>query len=233
MSIRRFEDTNTQVFKITSAGAAYTLTLGFEPDIIEWWNYTKFATNDQNISGVWVSGMPAGDAVIVRRGTTDLTSTLETTNGVTELDDGSGFAATQLTPTAITAASPAVVTSAAHGLVDGQFIRGTNFRAQPVASATGMYTLNNRVMEVGTITTNTFALFEPFTNQTVPVDTSADTAFVNNGVAQFNLIGQSLDTENPPPVFRVTLGSAIMANASDVLYVRASKANEYVNLGQV
>ncbi len=76
MSIRDFEDTNTQVFKITSAGAAYTLTLGFEPDIIEWWNYTKFATNDQNISGVWVNGMPAGDVLIVRRGTTDLTSTL-------------------------------------------------------------------------------------------------------------------------------------------------------------
>lgn len=233
MSIRDFEDTNTQVFKITSAGAAYTLTLGFEPDIIEWWNYTKFATNDQNISGVWVSGMPAGDVLIVRRGTTDLTSTLETTNGVTELADGSGFADTQLTPTAITAASPAVVTSAAHGLSNNQFVRGTNFRAQPVASATGMYTLNNRLMQVGSVTTNTFALFEPFTNLTIPVDTSADTAFVNNGVAQFNLVGESLDTENPAPVFRVTLGSAIMGSASDVLYVRASKANQYVNLGQV
>lgn len=233
MSVRNFQDTNTQVFEITSGGAAYTLTLGFEPDIIEWWNYTKYATNSQNLSGVWVRGMPAGDAVIIARGTTDLTSTLETTNGVTELADGSGFAATQLTPTGITAASPAVVTSAAHGLVDGQFVRGTNFRAEPVASATGMYTLNNRLMEVGNVATNTFALFEPYTNRTVAVDTSADTAFVNNSVAQFNLVGQELATENPAPVYRVTLGTAIMANASDVLYVRASKANQYVDLGQV
>lgn len=231
MAVRNFQDANVAVFSLTSGGAAYDITLPFEADMIEWWNYTKYATNTNNLQGVWINGMPAGDALIIARGTTDLTSTLEATNGVTELSDGSGFAATGFSPTAITAASPAVVTKAAHGLENGQFVRATDFRASPVAKATGMYSLNGQMFQVGNVTTNTFALFYPYT--TTPVDTSADTAFVNNGVANFNLVGQTLNTENPEPVFQYTLGSGLMGADGDVIYIRAVKANQYTALGDI
>lgn len=231
MTVRRFEDANIGIYYISSAGAAYTLTLPFEADCIEWYNYTKYATNSKNLQGIWFKDFPAGDALIIARGTTDLTSTLETTNGVTELADGSGFTATQLTPTAITAASPAVVTSASHGLTTGQFVRATNFRATPVADATGMYGLNNQLFEVDVLTANTFALYYPNTNLSIPYDATAETAFVNNGVAGFNLVGPSLDTQSPAPTFSYTLGSAVMGDASDVIYIRAMKANVYTNLG--
>ncbi len=233
MSVTNFNDANIAIFKLTSDGAAYDITLPFEADCIEWWNYTKYATNDTNLSGIWFLGMPDGDGLIVRRGTTDLTSTLETTNGVTELADGSGFADNHRTPTAITAASPAVVTSAAHGLSNGQFVRATDFRASPVASATGMYGLNNQLWQVGNVTTNTFALYYPNTNLTIPFDATAETAFVNNGVAQFTLVGPTLYTENPEPVFQYTLGSAIMGANTDVIYIRAMKANQYTDLGSI
>ena len=96
-----------------------------------------------------------------------------------------------------------------------------------------MYTLNDQLFQVGNVTTNTFELFYPFTELTIPFDTSTDTAFVNNGVAQFTLVGEELPYENPAPVFRVTLGTEIMANASDVIYIKASKANSYTDLGSV
>lgn len=232
MAVTDFSQANIAMFSLTSAGAAYDITLPFEADTIEWWNYTKYGTNSENLSGIWINGMPAGDALIVARGTTDLTSTLETSNGVTELDDGSGFAATQFSPTAITkAASGGVVTYNNHGLVDGQFIRATNFRATPVADATGMYSLNNQLFQVGNVTTNTFVLYYPYTN--LGVDTSGETTYVNNGVAQMNLVGESLYTQNAAPVYQYTLGSAVMGNASDVIYIRAIKANQYTALGSV
>jgi len=231
MSVRDFQDTNTAIFKLTSAGAAYDLTLPFAPECIEWWNYTKYGTNTNNLQGVWFLGMPDGDDLIINRGTTNLTSTLETTNGVTVLGDGSGFTDQHRVPTAITAALPPVVTCASHGLENGQYVRATDFVTSPVASATGMEQLNNKLFLVGGVTTNTFALYDAQTG--LPIDGTGYTAFVNNGIAQFTLTGESLYTENPAPIFQVTLGTAIMGAASDVIYIRASASNAYTNLGQV
>lgn len=231
MAVTDFSVSNTAFFKITSAGAAYTLTMPFDPDQIEWWNYTKFGTNTNNLSGVWVRGMPAGDDLIVTRGTTTLTSTLETTNGVTILPDGSGFADQHKTPTAITAATQCTVTINAHGWTNGQWVRASNFVTSPTADATGMQQLNYRQFVIGNVTANTFVLYDPQTN--IAVDSSAYTAFVNNGFAKFTRIGQELNTQNPSPVFRATLGTAIMGAASDVIYVKASQGNQYTDLGQV
>jgi hypothetical protein len=233
MAVTNFEDANIAIFKLQSAGAAYDITIPFEADCIEWWNYTKYGTDANNLQGIWFLGYPAGDATIISRGTTDLSSVLETTNGVTELSDGTGFANNHRTPTAITAASSAVVTSAAHGLVNGQFVRATNFRATPTADATGMYGLNNLLWQVGNVTTNTFTLYYPNTNLMLPFNSTSETAFVNNGIAQFTLVGETLYTENPEPVFRYTLGSAVMGADNDVIYIRAMKANQYTNLGDV
>ena len=231
MSVRDLNDANVAVFSLTSGGAAYNITLPFDADTIEWWNYTKYGTDTNNLQGIWVNGMPTGDSLIIARGTTTLTSKLETTNGVTYLGDGTGFKSTHIVPTAITQASPAVVTSNGHGLINGEFVRATNFRSTPVANATGMYGLNNQEFMVGNVTTNTFALFLPYTS--TPVDTTAETAFVNNGVAYFNLVGQKLYTKNPAPQYQYTLGTGIMGASGDVIYIRAMKANQYTQLGSV
>ncbi len=111
--------TNSYGGYLQSGGVAYNLSLPFFPDKFEWTNYTKFATNSNNVSGVWYRDMPAGDALIVARGTTDLTSTLETTNGITNASTAGGFYNEHLVITGITTATPGVVTtSAAHSLSD-------------------------------------------------------------------------------------------------------------------
>ncbi len=228
MAVTNFNETNVAIYKITSAGAAYTLTLPFNPDCIEWYNYTKFGTDTNNIQGTWFNGFPAGDTIEITRGTTTLTSTLETTNGVTISNlptSAFGFSTTQLpAPSAITPASPVVVTSASHGLVNGQWVQASDFISSPTASATGMYQLNNRQFKVGNVTTNTFALYD---KDGVAIDGTTYTAFVNTGVAKFNLIGTDLGTVNPAPTYRAVLGSAVMGAASDVIYVKATKANAY------
>ncbi len=235
MAVTNLQDCNVAVFKLQSGGAAYNLTVPFEADMIEWWNNTQYGSNTQNLQGVWFEEMtdPIGGALIINRGTTTLTSTLETTNGITELSDGSGFADNHRVPTAITAATPPVVTSAAHGLTNGQFVRATNFRATPVADATGFYGLNNQLFQIGNVTTNTFALFYPNTNMQIPFVGVGQTAFVNNGIAQFTLTGEDLNTQNPAPVYRYTLGTAVMGNDNDIIFIRATKANSYTNLGDV
>lgn len=231
MAVTDFSVSNTALFKVTSAGAAYTLTLPFDPDQIEWWNYTKYGTNTNNLQGVWIRGMPAGDGLIINRGTTDLTSTLEATNGVTILPDGSGFADQHKTPTAITAAAQCTVTIATHGWLDGQWVRASNFVTTPVADATGMEQLNYRQFIIGNVTTNTFVLYDPLTG--LAVDSTAYTAFVNNGIAKFTRVGQTLNTQNPAPIYRATLGTAIMGANGDVIYIKATQANQYIDLGQV
>lgn len=231
MAVTNFEDANIAIFKLQSAGAAYNITLPFEADCIEWWNNTEFATDTNNLQGIWFPDMvdPIGGALIINRGTTTLTSTLETTNGVTELPDGSGFAATNVVPTAINVTTSVV--TAANTFTEGQFVRGTNFRSTPVADATGCYGLNNRVFQLGTVTSSTFELLEPYT--TVKADLTGETAFVNNGVSRFNLVGQSLGTVNPAPVYRYTLGTAVMGADNDIIFIRAMKANQVTNLGDV
>lgn len=233
MSVTNFSDANIAIYKLTSAGAAYDITIPFEADCIEWWNNTKYATNSQNLSGIWFPGLtdPIGGGLIVARGTTDLTSTLETTNGVTELDDGSGFESQVKTPTAITAANPGVVTITAHGWSSGNWVRASNFVTSPVASATGMEQLNYRQFIISVINANTFSLIDPATG--LAIDTSAYTAFVNNGIAKFTRIGQDLNTQSAAPVYQYTLGTAVMGSASDVIFVRAMKANVATDLGQV
>lgn len=232
MAVTNFNDANVAFFKFQSSGSAYDITLPFEADCIEWWNNTKYATNSKNLQGIWFPGLtdPTGGALIIARGTTDLTSTLETSNGVTELDDGSGFTATNVTPTAINL-STSVVTVAANTFTEGQFVRGTNFRATPVANATGCYGCNNRVFQIGAVSGTTFELLEPYTG--VKADLSGETAFANTGVAKFNLIGQSLGTVNAAPVYQYTLGTAVVGDDDDIIFVRATKGNVYTNLGDV
>ena len=240
MSIYDFNVSNVAIYKIQSAGAAYNLTLPFEPDCVEWWNYTKYGTAatdaTRSASGVWFSGMPDAYALnvltIVDNGTTALKNTvLQATEGLTELSDGSGFAAEQKLPTVVSAGAACTVTITGHGWSNGQYVRATGFYASPASVATGMQQLNNRLFMIGNVTANTFVLYDPQTG--LAIDSSAYTAYTSGRSAQFTLTGESLDIQSAPPVYRVTLGTTIMGADNDVIYVRASKANVYTDLGDV
>lgn len=104
----------------------------------------------------------------------------------------SNFTDRHLTPTAITSAFPPVVTSNAHGMSNGETVRATKFVTKPVASATGMAQLNNRLFYVQEVTTNTFALYSV---SSTPIDGTSYTTYVSGG--QFTNTGPVLPVVNP------------------------------------
>ena len=197
---------------------AVTLSLPFYPDKIEIFNYTAWATNDDVVSAVWYRGMPAGDALITNRGTATLTTTLETTNGVTITETGPGFAAEQVTITGVTDASPPVVTAASHGLTDNDRVMITKLAGE-VGDA-----LNNKQYRIDVLTTNTFALYDVNYNAV-----AAPGTYTSGG--QVNKMLYRGDTENAAKTYSVTFGTAIINDDSDVYYFTCYKYNSYYDLG--
>lgn len=212
--------TNTYAGYLQSAGSAYSLVLPWQADKLEWFNYTKFGTDTNNLQGVWFRDFPAGDALIINRGTTTLTSTLETTNGVTIANIAGGFADEHRTITGITTATPAVVTSAAHGLSTGQRVVITK-----VIGTIGQE-LNNNTYVVQVLSSSTFALYDIYG---LPITTVG--AYGSSG--QATLTGPTLGIVDAPVSYVLTLGTAVMGNANDIIYFAASKFNAYFNLGAV
>lgn len=104
----------------------------------------------------------------------------------------SHFTVRQFTPEGITAALPVVVTKTAHGLKNGQAIRATKFISIPLALATGMEQLNNRMFYIRQATDDTFQLCNANTN---PIDGRSFTVYIAGG--QFTLTGQDLPIVNP------------------------------------
>src|SRR5882757_5680505 len=181
--------TNTYGGYLTSAGAAYNLVLPFFPDKFEWFNYTKFGTNTNNIQGVWFRDFPTGDALIITRGTTTLTSTLETTNGVTNASTAGGFANQHLVISNITNATPPVVTTTAnHNLTTMDRVMITQVIGA-MAQA-----INNTEYVVQVLSATTFALYDA---QGFPI--AAPGAYTSGG--QVTKIAPALGLVGGPNVF--------------------------------
>ncbi len=213
--------TNSYGGYLQSGGAAYNLTLPFMPDRLDWFNYTKFATDTNNIQGSWFRDFPAGDAVILTRGTTTLTSTKEATNGVTNASTAGGFTNQGLTVTGITTATPAVVTtSTAHGLTDGDRVIITS-----VVGTMATF-INNSTYVVDVLSSTTFALYDIYG---IPITTAG--AYTSGG--RVTKTGPELNIVDAPPTVILTLGTAIMGADNDVIYFSAWQFNNYVNLGDV
>lgn len=201
-----------------SDGAAYDLTLPFVADKIEWFNYTKYGTNTNNLQGVWFRDFPAGDALIINRGTTTLTSTLEATNGVTNASTAGGFTNQHVTITGATTATPCVITAAGHGLVDGDRVVITK-----IVGSIGSE-LNNNTYVVDVLSSSTFALYDVYG---APVTTVG--SYTSGG--QLTKTGPSLNVQNVPPQYIYTLGTAVVGNDNDIIYFVATKFNNYINIG--
>lgn len=213
--------TNTYAGYLQSAGVAYNLVLPWQADKLEWYNYTKFGTNSNNIQGVWFRDMPAGDGLIIARGTTDLTSTLEATNGVTINNVAGGFTDQHISVTGITTATPGVVsTTPAHGLVDGGRVVFTK-----VGGAVGQQ-LNGNTYVVDVLSPTTFALYDIYG---VPVPVLG--TYTSGG--QITRSGENFNVIDTPTTYRLQLGTAVMGADNDVIYFVATKFNAYFNLGDV
>lgn len=104
----------------------------------------------------------------------------------------SHYTTRQFIPEAITASLPIIVTKTAHGLQNGQALRATKFVSMPLANATGMEQLNNKLYYIRQVTTDTFQLADRNTN---PIDGSNYTPYIQGG--QFTLVGNTTLIVNP------------------------------------
>ncbi len=114
----------------------------------------------------------------------------------------SHFTTRQFTPENITNTLPIIVTKTAHGLQNGQALRATKFVNMPLAVATGMEQLNNRLFFIRQASVDDFQLCDA---NTVAIDGSTYSAYISGG--QFTLTGPDLPVVNPsafPPVGTVS-----------------------------
>lgn len=102
----------------------------------------------------------------------------------------SNYVDQHFTPTAITADLPPTVTIADHGITNGQALRATQFITFPLASATGMEQLNNRLFFAQNVTTNTLDLYD---EDGVAIDGRGYTTYISGG--QFTRVGPELPYE--------------------------------------
>lgn len=225
--------TNSYGGYLQSDGAAYNLSLPFFPDKFEWYNYTKFGTNANNLQGVWYRDMPAGDALIIARGTTTLTSTLETTNGITDASTLGGFYNEHLVMSGLTTATPGVVTTTTnHNLSNNDRVVITK------VIGTVAQEVNNKTFVVQVLSATTFALYDTFGLPITIVGAYSSSGQVTKVGPLLGDISQPISPavpansiQNFPPVAILTLGSAIMGNDDDVIYFTAWKFNAYFNRG--
>lgn len=227
--------TNSYGGYLQSGGVAYNLTLPFFPDKFEWFNYTKFGTNTNNLQGVWYRDMPADHALIIARGTTDLTSTLETANGVTDASTDGGFYNEHLVINSVTTATPAVVTTTTnHNLSDNGRVVITKVIGT-MASA-----INNKTYVVRVLSATTFALYDVYGIPVTMVGAYTSSGQVTKSSPALGDPSQPVNPAYPhsaiidyPPTYILTLGTAIMGADNDVIYFTAWQFNNYVNLGDV
>ncbi len=234
--IREFSQvTNSYGGYLQSAGVAYDLTLPFLPDKFEWFNYTKFATNANNVQGVWYRDMPAGDALIIARGTTTLSTTLETTNGITDASTAGGFYNEHLVMSGLTTATPGVVTTTTnHNLLDNDRVVITK------VIGTAAPEVNNKTFVVRVLSATTFALYDTFGLPVPIIGAYSSSGQVTKSSPRLGDVSQPISPAYPhwaiidyPPTAILTLGSAIMGADNDIIYFSAWQFNDYVNRGDV
>jgi hypothetical protein len=109
-------------------------------------------------------------------------------------DTPSHFTVRQKIPEAITTTLPIVVTLTSHGFENGQAIRATKFIYTPLALATGMQQLNNKLFYVQHVTTDTFELYDA---NGVPIDGRTYTTYISGG--ELTLAGNTPLIVNPSP----------------------------------
>lgn len=224
--------TMSKRYRMQSDGAAHTISdIGFLPDKITVFNETGWADGAELVESIFIRGMTNADALqfrnITDNGSTGNSNTVfETTNGITITTNAGGVSDSFSAIGAITGATqtdPVVITDNSHGLSDGDIIR--------ITGVSGMIELNNRRFRVNNTTTNTFEIQDPETRENI--DGTNFSSYSSGG--QWNLLNRvdANRTDFVNTTFDVTLGSAVVGDDDDILWVEMLKYGEVVDLGDV
>jgi hypothetical protein len=236
MSDLKLGQTRSEAFKLISGGAAYTLTFGWQPDLVIVNNLTDWTgTAGGKPRSFWFRGQIT-DAHAFQQAVTNTAAAesynfLDTaTNGFTLANTSGGVASYSSAVSTITQADPCVVTTtAAHGLSDGQQIRITDLGSD-MPTARGMDELNNERYEIAYIDSTSFSLKDPISGEAI--DSTSYTAYVEGG--RVNLVREDdVPFTYDEITYKLTLGTSVVGGDGDVLLVEAHGWGLITDLGDV
>lgn len=217
---------------ITSTGAAVSLNLGFVPDRFTVTNYTKTAAQSGVGFSEWINNVVATDKAFISTYTAGVpTVSLLASNGITPVNSGANWQNTIYTITAISSASPAVVTVASAQPTNSRAL--TNGMIFTISSVVGCTNVNTNRFVVTGLSGTTFNLYDTFGNPVTAVGTYVSggqmdvisyppTAPVLDAVTgQVVTPAQPAGNQYDIGYSGVTLGTGVVGSASDVLYWEA------------
>lgn len=230
--------TMTEGFQLISGGAAYTLTLGFDADIIELYNLTDWTSTAGGIPyAIWLKDQTTAaysykQAVIDSSAGASFNFVQGTTNGFTPANTSGGVTEYRTAITGVSQADPCVVTAVAHGMATGWRVRISDL-GSGMPTDRGMNQINNREFDITVLTADTFSLQDPITGE--DIDSSAYTAYVEGGSVIGTSRTQALSSAfaYDPITYKMTFGTDLMGSDSEVLFVKATKLGKVTNLGDI
>jgi hypothetical protein len=246
--------TRSEAFKLISGGAAYTLQLSWQSDLVIFNNLTDWTGTAAGIPrSFWFRGQTdAAEAyqqqVIDSAASASFNFLNPQSNGFTVADTSGGSTDYASLISGVSAADPCVVTtSAVHGLQDDQLVRITDL-GDDMPTARGMGQINNKRFRITVLNTTTFSLQDPVTDANV--DSTNFTAWVAGGRVQ--LESRSLTLNNPqvdpysatspynptsflydPISYRLTAGTDVMGADSEVFFVQSYGFGQVTDLGDI
>jgi len=253
MSDLFYGQTMSAARRLVSGGAAYTLDLPFQADMVIFNNLTDWAGTAGGIPrSFWFRDeTDAAEAyqqqVIDSAAAQSFNFLNPTTNGFTVANTDGGQAATRSLISAVSLADPCVITTTAvHGLQTDQIVRITDL-GPDMPTARGMDELNNNRYAVVVVDTTNFSLKDPVTGE--PIDSTAFTAWVAGGrvVVETHVISLNNPQVSPyattpyvpnqfsydPVEYKLTAGTDVMGSDGDRFYIEIYKMGKVVNLGDI
>ncbi len=246
--------TRTKGWRLQSAGAAYTLVLPWQADMVVFNNLTKWTATAAGDARSWwfrdhnAAAQAYQQQVIDSAAGSSFNFLDTTTNGFTVADTTLGATDHEALISAVSKADPCVVTtSAVHGYQTDQLVRVTDLGPE-MPTARGMDELEGLRFRITVLSTTTFSLQDPITDDNI--DSTNFVTWVAGGRVQ--LESRSLTLNNPqtgvysdtnpynptefsydPITYQLTAGTAVMADDNDLFVVVAYGFGSYENLGDI
>ena len=224
----------SEAFKLVSGGAAYTLQFSWQPDMVIVNNLTDWTGTAAGLPrSFWfrdqITNAHAFQQQVIDSSAGASFNFLDTaTNGFTLANTTGGVTSTQSVISGVSQADPCVVTTVAvHGLSTGDYVRLSDLGSDMPAER-GMNQINNKRYKIIVVDTSNFSLLDPISGEAI--DSTAYTAWVAGG--RVVLEGEQTFTYDEND-YKLTLGTSVVGNDSDILLVEAHKWGRFVDLGDI
>lgn len=197
---------------LISGGAAYNLEIGFVPETVTVWNYTKWASDGVKVLHFWHRGMTDDYALSEICDDTGVNRSIETSNGFTPYATDSVNDAQETISGASQAAQCILTIGSSSGWSVGDTVR--------VRGVVGMTELNGNLYKIAAVGDSTHI--------TIDVDSTGFTSYSSAGTV-YNVSQNVTDSG----FTGITIGTTPIGSDSDVLYIEAVGADSYTNLGDI